>query len=532
MKNWIWLLLVLVGVKATAQPKLAIGIVVDQMRYDYLLRYADRYCDSGFKRLMGEGYVFTNARYDYVPTYTGPGHASIYTGTTPANHGIVANDWYDRQRGDMMYCAEDSLSELIGGRGMAMSPRNLLANTMTDQLAIASKKRSKIIGISIKDRGAILPAGHAANGAYWYDSKSGKLQSSDWYGDALPHWVEAFNRRGLALKYLDQTWNTLFPIESYMESSADSNGYEGSLQKGKAPVFPYDLREIQKERGYGLLSFTPFGNQYLVEATLAALDGEKMGADEICDFLCLSFSCTDYAGHFFGPQSVEVEDIYLRLDREIARLLYELDQKVGSGNYTVFLTADHGANQVPSYLQSMGMPGGLFEIDSVAHRIEQAMMAKYQESFLLRVFNEQVYLNKKRIREKGLPLGEVEELVADALKEMPGVFATWTPHDVWNGATDYLAHIRNGYMPSRSGDLFIQFLPGWMEHWPYGTSHGSGYTYDTHVPVLFYGYGVPKGRSNRRISTTDIAPSMCEILHISFPNACTGNPLSELGTHP
>jgi len=529
MKRVVIFLLCTVGnlLAIKAQPKVMVGIVVDQMRYDYLERYGDRFCDSGFKRLMDDGFTFTNAQYNYVPTYTGPGHASIYTGTTPSNHGIVANDWYDRNKGDLMYCAEDSNTSLLGGVGKGMSPQNLYSTTLTDQLALATNKRSKIIGISVKDRGAILPAGHAATGAYWFDPKIGKLISSAWYGEKLPEWLMTFNKKSHALNYLNQTWNTLYPINTYTASAPDDNLYEGQLAKGKAAVFPYNLKELQLDWGYKLLSFTPFSNTYLVDAALAAIDAEHFGEDEYCDFLCLSFSATDYAGHFFGPQSVEIEDMYLRLDLEIARLLSAMDAKFGKGNYSVFLTADHGANEVPKLLNDYGMPGGVFRADSMQAKLELALIAQYGANLSLGIHNEQVYLNHTKMAEMKLQRSEVAAFCQEILQGETGVYAVWTLNEVMTGQTEYLTLIRNGYHPKRSGDVFIQTMPGWMEHWSYGTAHGSGYSYDTHVPILMCGYGIQQGKSSRKVSITDIAPSMSEVLGIQYPNGCTGQVLFE-----
>lgn len=510
-----------------SQPRLVVGIVVDQMRYDYLQRYADRFCDSGFKRLMGDGFTYSNAQYNYVPTYTGPGHASIYTGTTPSNHGIIANDWFDRNKGDLLYCSEDDGVESVGSKNKGMSPKNLYSTTITDQLALSTSGQSKIIGISVKDRGAILPAGHAATGAFWFDPKSGKMQSSTWYGKELPKWMEAFNKEGKALSYLDQTWNTLYPIASYTASAPDNNAYEGQLNKGADPVFPYDLKALQKDWGYKLLSFTPFSNSYLVDAAIAAIKGEDMGKDEISDFLCLSFSATDYAGHFFGPQAVEIEDMYLRLDREIARLLYTLDKEVGRGNYSVFLTADHGANEVPKQLNEYGMPGGVFRIDSVQARLEMALQSEFGQNLMHGIYNEQVYLNHQKIKELNLSVFQVSAFCKEILEEEEGFYAVYSLNDIMSSEAEYPTLIRQGYHPKRSGDLFIQTMPGWMEHWSYGTTHGSGYSYDTHVPILLYGYGVQKGQSSRKVYITDIASSMSLILGIQFPSANTGEILKE-----
>ncbi|MHB1278224.1 MAG: alkaline phosphatase PafA [Bacteroidia bacterium] len=514
-----FLLTLLISLATKAQPKLVVGIVVDQMRYDYLTRYESRFCDSGFKRLMDEGFNYENGHYNYVPTYTGPGHASIYTGTTPSVHGIIGNDWYDRGRGDFMYCTEDS-----GGQ----SPRNLMSTTLTDQLALHTQFRSRIVGISVKDRGAILPAGHAATGAYWYDGKTGKLVSSSWYGKELPAWVNSFNKQGKALGFLDQVWNPLYPLNTYSASAPDNNPYENSLKKGGDPVFPYNLKELQSEWGYKLLSFTPFSNTYLVDAALAAIDGEKLGESGVSDFLCLSFSGPDYMGHFFGPQAVEIEDMYLRLDREIARLLYELDTKLGKGNYTVFLTADHGGNEVPALLKEHGMFAGLLNMDSMQKQVKKAVLEHFGDSLVLGIVNEQVYFDHVRIKAKGLDLTEVCWVASEALIGFPGVYRTYTVNDLLVAMDPAVEKFRNGYHPLRSGDLFIHSLPGWMDHDTKGTTHGSGYTYDTRVPMLFYGYGVKQGKSSRTVAITDIAPSISLILGIQFPNGSTGKPLSEM----
>lgn len=513
---------------AQAQPKLVVGIVVDQMRFDYLTRYGSRFCDSGFKRLMNEGFSYENGQYNYVPTYTGPGHASIYTGTTPSVHGIIGNDWYDRMRGDFMYCTEDSGAKMLGAKGGGQSPKNLLSSTLTDQLALATQFRSKIVGISVKDRGAVLPAGHAATGAFWYDSKTGKLVSSSWYGSELPAWLNTFNKQGKALHYLDQVWNPLYPLNTYTASAPDDNPYENSLEKGGRPVFPYDLKALQADWGYKLLSFTPFSNTYLVDATLAAIEGEKLGESGVSDFLCLSFSGPDYMGHHFGPQAVEMEDAYLRLDLEIARLLYELDMRLGKGNYTVFLTADHGGNEVPALLKEHGMYAGLLQLDSMDKRVKKAVIDHFADSLVLGIVNEQVYFDHDLMAEKGLDPDEVARVVSEALKGFPGVYRTYTVNELMTGLDPALEKFRNGYHPLRSGDLIIHTLPGWMDHGAKGTTHGSGYSYDTRIPMLFYGYGVKPGKSSREVAITDIAPSISLILGIQFPNGNTGKPLPEM----
>jgi len=515
---------------AQEQPKVVVGIVVDQMRQEYLTRYWDRFSDSGFKRLINEGFRYDNCQYDYIPTLTGPGHASIYTGTTPAFHGIVANDWYDRQYGDMLYCAQDDGAKVLGGMGKGMSPKNMQSTTITDQLALYTQFQSKVIGISIKDRGAILPAGHSAQGAYWYDAQSGKLVGSNWYEDQLPQWVLDFNKRNLAMHYLDGNWETLYPINTYTTSAPDSNAYEYQLISGQPPEFPYDLKRIRKDKGYKLLALTPFGNSFVTQAALSALSEEELGHDAITDFLCISYSSTDYAGHYFGPQSVEVEDMYLRLDQEIAQLLKALDDQVGKGAYTVFLTADHGANDVPALMHDHKMPGGLLKTDSLEQVIKKWLFTQYADSsLLLKLSNEQVYLDHVKLKQLKLSVHEVAAKLGKRLSDFPGILKTYDatklqqiPRSTGHKLDDMMYM---GYQEQRSGDLIMLTAPGWMDYGAKGTTHGSGFSYDTRVPLLFFGSGIQHGRSSSEVYITDIAPTICQLLGIGFPNATIGKPL-------
>ena len=332
------------------KPKLVVGIVVDQMRHDYLQRFEGKFSNDGFRRLMREGFEARNTHYNYVPTYTAPGHASIYTGTTPRYHGIIANDWYSRVLDREVYCAEDTLANATGGSPAAghISPRNLQANTITDELKLSTNFRSRVIGVSIKDRGAVLPAGHTPDGAYWFDPSVGEFMTSDFYTGELPEWVKKFNARKLVDKYSSQTWETLLPIDSYEESEPDNSPYERGFDGKETPTFPYDLKALRDQNGkYGMIRSTPFGNTLVLDMSRAALEAEGLGNDDITDFLAISLSSTDYVGHNFGPNSIEVEDTYIRLDRELAQFLKYLDDRIGKGQYLVFLTADHGVVENP-----------------------------------------------------------------------------------------------------------------------------------------------------------------------------------------
>src|SRR5690606_25096172 len=315
------------------RPKLVVGIVVDQMRQEYFYKFEDRYVEGGLKRLKYEGFMMKNGHYNYIPTYTGPGHASVYTGATPATHGIIGNDWYVRELNGTIYCAGDSTVTAVGGSAGngKISPRNMLTTTITDELRFASNKRSKVVGVAIKDRGAALPAGHLGD-AYWFDGATGEFMTSTYYTEELPQWVKDFNNRELPKKYLSQTWETLFAIETYRQSIADDNPFEGPFKGRETPTFPYDLPALMKDNGgLGMVASTPFGNTLTLDMAYAALEGEQLGKRGETDFLAVSFSTPDYIGHRFGPQSIEVEDNYLRLDRELAQFFDHLDRELGKG---------------------------------------------------------------------------------------------------------------------------------------------------------------------------------------------------------
>jgi predicted AlkP superfamily pyrophosphatase or phosphodiesterase len=522
------------------RPKLVVGIVVDQMRQEYLYRFANKFGDGGFKRMMDEGFMLKNAHYNYVPTVTGAGHASIYTGTTPANHGIIGNDWYDKELKKNVYCAGDDNSSTVGSTSVEdgkMSPHRLLTTTITDELKLSTQKRSKVIGISIKDRGSILPAGHMADGAYWYDEKVGKFISSTFYMTALPTWVENFNKRNLPDKYLSQQWNTLYPIEQYVESGPDNTPYEGKLGGKEKPVFPYDLPAMFKKNGYDILSYTPFSNDYLTEMAKAAIDGEKMGADAWPDFLCVSYSATDKLGHAVGPNAIELEDIYLRLDRSLADLFKKLDETAGKGNYVVFLSADHAVAENPQYLTDNKVPAGFLRSSNIKARLSEFLQKYFPGKEVLQaVMNEQIYFNHDAFssdpKTGGVDLLIATELTINFLLQEKGI-ANAYPKSVLRqgnyseGGQKGMA-IR-GYNPKRSGDIAVILEPGWYDAWTLtGTTHGSSYTYDTHVPVLFFGKGIRHGSSVLPYTITDIAPTLAILLETKFPNSCTGQPIAEL----
>ncbi|HSD09192.1 alkaline phosphatase PafA [Flavobacterium sp.] len=520
--------------QAQQRPKLVVGIVVDQMRMEYLYRFSDDFSAKGFKRLMDNGFTYHNMNYNYVPTFTAPGHASIYTGTTPAVHGIIGNDWYVRSTGKNMYCTDDaSVKTLVEGtekEGM-MSPKNLLSTTITDELRMATNFKGKVIGVSIKDRGAILPAGHFANWAFW-STKSGAFTSSNFYGDKIPDWVTQFNAEKNFMKYIDKGWSLLKPIDTYNESLPDNNPYEGSLEKDVPPVFPYDLKKIYNEKGMEVLKTTPFGNDFLAELAMRAIEKEELGKDNITDFLTFSFSSTDYVGHTFGPRSIEIQDTYLRLDLTIATFLDYLDANVGKDNYLLFLTADHAVAENAIYLKDRKL-----NVNSIASKEISASLSKFSTdtfgvNLVLKYSNFNVYLDREAIKQKGLELTKVKQSFKDFLMEQAYVKRVYTQEDIFAGSASdyYLNFIFKGYDPKQSGDLVILEGTGYLETYGMdtGSTHGTPNSYDTNVPLLFYGWHIPKGESYKKEAITEIAPTVSKLLKITVPNGTEGQVLDEL----
>lgn len=544
MKRFIVILACLSSLTLQAQekPKLIVGIVVDQMRQEYLYRFENKFGPGGFKRLMADGFMLKNAHYNYVPTFTGPGHASIYTGSTPAIHGIVGNDWYDRATKKSVNCVEDPAEKPVGnekGNG-DVSPWRMLSTTITDELKLATQKKAKVIGLSMKDRGAVLPAGHLADGAYWFDGLTGKFISSTYYKPGLPLWLEKFNAQNLAEQYANKEWNTLLPLAQYAESGPDDAPYE-TLWKGKTqrPTFPYKLKEIRG--GFGnleLIISSPFGNDLLTEVSRAAIDGEELGKDDVTDFLAVSYSSPDYVGHAMGPNAVEVEDIYLRLDRNIADLLADLDRKVGAGKYTVFLTSDHGVADIPQDFKSYRIPAGILSATKLETGLREFLRKNMPEtdSLIERISNDQIFLNPKafagNLRSSGIDLLVATELISQYLMQQDGVadvFPAALLRAADYGSKGLKGNVVRGYSHKRSGDIAFVLEPHWT-NWGgiVGTTHGSGYSYDTHVPVIFFGTGVKKGSSSQFHAITDVAPTLSVLLKIKFPSGCTGQPVSEM----
>ena len=518
----------------TKKPKLVVGIVVDQMRYDYVTRFYSRYSSDGFKRLLNNGFSLENAHYNYIPTYTAVGHSSIYTGTTPANHGIIGNNWYDKSLKKSIYCVYDSNYVSVGNTSSAgkKSPYRLVSTTITDQLKIAQNMKGKSIGISIKDRSAILPTGHTANAAYWFYGKNdGDWISSSFYINKLPKWVVDFNNAKKIDQYIQQSWNSLYDITTYTNSIKDENHFEGKFTGEITTSFPHNISKLRFINGnYDIIKTTPFGNTFTVDFAKAAIIGENLGKTNYTDFLAVSFSSTDYIGHKFGPASKEIEDTYLRLDKDLAHLLNFLDKEIGKDKYTVFLTADHAAVHVPAYLQSLKIPAHYLNLTQLKESILKITQQYFKSKDLIEnVSNYQIFLNKEKIEALGFTKSQVAEKLAEEVIDLSGIYKAVTAKTLQTNhfSEGILNSLQNGYNQKISGDVLLIPYPATLTGRKTGTSHGSGYSYDTHVPIIFYGNGISKGVSKKRYNIIDIAPTISNLLKIEAPNSSTGKIIKE-----
>jgi predicted AlkP superfamily pyrophosphatase or phosphodiesterase len=517
------------------QPKLVVGVVVDQMCYDYLYRFYDQFGKNGFRKMMDKGTHFRNVTYNYVPTYTGPGHASVYTGTTPANHGIIANDWYHRPYGKEVNCVEDTTVKSVGNVSLdgLCSPHFLRANTITDQLKLTYPK-GKVISASIKDRSAILPGGHLSDGSYWYDYYSGKFITSSFYMNEVPEWVSGFYASHPIDGYLNQAWNLSKSVETYAYGKQDQSPYEQLVADKTAPVFPYDFRALPREKQLETFTILPFANTYLTDFALEALRSEQLGKDAETDMLTISFSTPDIAGHAFGPYSLEMEDMYIRLDQEIARLIAALDKEVGKNNYVIFLTADHAVVPVPQFLTDNQLPGGYVFLDTLLSQLRAASVAEFQTDIIDRIDNDNVYLKPEFLNTE--LSRQFIEFVQREIRRWDGVKAVYTEAQLMNGASGdiWMEMVRKGFDQERNGEVIFILQPGYLpksadgERARKGTSHGSAFNYDTHVPVLFYGAGIPAQEVFSPYEIIDIAATLVHVLQVQRPNAMTGKPMVEL----
>ena len=516
------------------RPKLVVGLVVDQMRWDYLYRYYDKYGNDGFKRLLNQGYSLNNVHINYIPTVTALGHTSIYTGSVPAIHGIAGNDWLDRTTGKNVYCTTDENVKPVGTANVRVgshSPKNLWSTTITDELRLATNFQAKVVGVSLKDRASILPAGHNPTGAYWFDDSTGNFVTSSYYMNDLPQWMKNFNTQNLPEKLVANGWNTLRPLNQYTESSPDNSPWEGLLGSAKTPTFPYNNLAADYQAKKDNIRYTPFGNTLTLKVAEASIEGEGLGKDHITDFLAINIASTDYAGHKFGPNSVEVQDVYLRLDQDLAEFFKYLDKNIGKNEYTVFLSADHGGAHAVGFMQEHKMATGFF-----GEGAEKSLNEKYKlkygvENLLTSIDNYQIYLDQSLVEKNKLDMTNVVDYLVDELNKDQSVLFAVNLKKLGQAPIPepIKTRIINGYNWQRSGDIQLishdSMLPPYAKT---GTTHSVWNSYDSRVPLIFMGWGIKNGESNKEYNMTDISPTIASLLRIQFPSGNIGNPIVEV----
>jgi len=539
------------------RPKLVLLIAVDQFRYDYLERFGDLFGPNGLRRLQRDGASWTQSNYDHMPTYTAPGHGTMMTGAYPAESGIIGNEWLDRASGKRVTSVSDESVKLLGGlpNDLASSPWRLMASTVGDELRLATNDRAKVIGISVKDRSAILPAGRHANAAYWFSWTSGTMVSSTYYFNQLPAWVTAFNAAKPAKQYFGAKWERLLPESEYVKRvGADNPSWENVTAAGDTNSFPHTItggaKTFEDRNFYTALDYSPFTNDILLSFAQQAIVNEQLGQDDDTDVLTLSFSANDYVGHRFGPYSQEVMDVTLRTDRTIATLLDFVDARVGLANTLIAVTADHGVSPIPEHAAAMGLGGARVPFASVMGKIQAAISARYNPQgkspdptadYLLRFseagtsrewfINNNIYFNYDALRRDGVNIEEISQVVVAAALTVPGIARCFSRSQLLRGATSVTDPIErralHGFYPARSGDVVMVAEPYKYIAETITATHGSPYSYDTHVPTIIMGAGVTPGRYLEPASPADIAPTLSALLRITAPSNSTGRVLIE-----
>lgn len=516
------------------KPTLIVNIVVNQMRYDYIRRYWKDFEDGGFKKLINEGTLCRDAEVNYLFTQSSVGQASITTGTYPSYHGIVGDQWYNHLEERVVRCTEDQNYKTIGGSYEAgqNSPVHLMATTFSDELILSNYKKSKVFGISLEPNESILSVGHAANAAFWFDIKNGDWVSSSFYLDSLPTWTKDFNAKKLPDTYLERTWEPLKQtenVESWLENDKFETGFRDNA------TFPYDLKKMRKKysdnKQYELLKYIPYGNNFTKDFAIALIVNEELGKDEYTDYLGLNFSATQTIGSKFGPTSQEIQDTYLRLDKELAHFLTFLDENIGKEKVLIVLTSTSGVSHIPSFLQDAKIPGGYFNHYSAITLLKSYLNAIYGEGDWVKFYHShQIYLNRQLIEDANIKLEDFQSRVAQFLIQFEGVANTVTANTLHtrNFTKGILEKIQNGYNQKHSGDVILNLKPGWVEKSDNSTGTNSSYKYDTHVPLIWYGWKVKRQKINRKVEIIDIAPTLSSFLDISFPGAAIGTPIIEL----
>ena len=522
--------------KMPKKPKLVVGIVVEQMRYDYLFRYWDKFCDDGFKKLINKGAFCKNTHYNYLMTNSSTGYASIVTGTTPAFHGIISDYWFLRLQKRQQYCIDGKKNKYAneGEPKYEKSPANLISSTWSDELKISNFKKSKVISISMKDYGAVLSGGILADAAYWYDNATGNWTSSTYYADSVKSWVKKFNNKSFPDIYLSRTWDTFFHIKDYYESLHDESSYEIGFDAQVS--FPYDLAILKEKYGYSILKYTPYGNTYTNDFALFAIIKEYLGRDDYTDFLSINYASTGCISDIFGIRSIEIEDAYIRLDKDIAHLLSSLDDIIGIENVLVYVTSDRGASDNPELLHDINMRGHYFDFKSSVVVLRSYLRALYGPgNWIQTYYDGQIYLNRELIEDSKLSLNEVQQNAANFFVQFSGVSNAIPTSELQknNFTGGIMEKAQNSYNQERSGDILINLSPGLAVKSEDGrqgslSARNSGYNDNTHVPLIWYGWKIPPKQIYSRVEITDIAATISFLLNSSLPNTCIGNPILEL----
>jgi predicted AlkP superfamily pyrophosphatase or phosphodiesterase len=520
------------------KPRLVVGIIVEQLRYDQLEKFRNRLSDNGIRRLLNEGTLFQNAYFQYLLTQSSPGHATIATGAEPSHHGITSDSWYLPMKNELINSTGDISVNPVGGSyetGLH-SPVNLQSSTFSDELKMATGGKAKVFSAGLRESSVIFSAGHAADGAYWFDNITGTWMSSTYYIDSLPFWVSDFNGMKHSETLVTGSWELLKPTETYYDCMPDSNGHETGFNG--INYFPYDLKKMGgKGRGnqkfdFSLLRETPMGNTYTTDFVLKLIEKEELGMDDVTDFLTVCYTSTDYIGHRFGPSSYEMADAILRLDKNIEDLLTYLNNQMGKKNILIYFTSSHGISEIPSILAENRIPAGYFKPNQALQLLRSYLNAVYGEGDWVKGYSEkQVFLNRVLIEDARIPLEEVQKKVARFLVQFTGVssaypYSAFEANDFGNGN---LRRIINNFSPQRSGDVIVTLNSGWVEKEGDNiTNHNSPYEYDSHVPLLWYGWSVNRASVTRKVNISDIAATLSSLCRVPYPNACTGEPLFEL----
>ncbi|HYV03268.1 MAG TPA: alkaline phosphatase family protein [Blastocatellia bacterium] len=522
---------------SSSKPKLVVVIVIDQFRYDYLERFGDLFGKGGFRRLISQGALFTNANYSYVPTFTACGHAAIFTGSVPSQNGIVGNAWFDRDQGRVRVMVSDDNAKIVTGKGPegsggVASPRALIGTTIGDQMRLATNLRSKVVAISYKDRSAVLPGGQRPNGAFWFHDAIGEFVSSDYYSKELPEWVRTFNKTNRPDKFFGAKWDRSLPAAAYERAQAQNLAIQTSAIGNSFPHTVTGGEEKPGPKFYSAFQLTPFASQYLEEFGKAAIENEQLGSDSFPDLFSISFSSPDLTGHYYGPDSQEIVDVYSRLDGFIADLLDFIDKRVGLNNTIVAVTGDHGVAPVPEYAASLGYDAERLPPGAVTEAVNQALTARFGEGKWVQAFvNDQFYLDQKLIAARKADPAEVERIAGEAALGTRGVVDFFTRTQIVEGRmanTQTARRVVNGFNRKRSGDVWVITKPfSFFVEGGLPTTHGSPYNYDTHVPIIFFGAGVQAGRYNAECAPSDIAPTLAALLGVEQPSNRAGRVLVE-----